>query len=203
MDANTRSPLTGSQILINRAFSSISDEEGKFAFRVNRYDTVVFRRLGYKTTTIFISDTLTGGDFLAGIYMYSDTVTIGEIVIVPRLRNLKSDLLYSKNVPATEIENAKFNLEVSAYQGKITTNKLGDPAANYELLRQRQRDDAYTKGQIPSDRILGLSPFMLLPAAYLLMNGIPQKPSSLQPYLSSREIDQIHKKYLEMLEDKK
>jgi len=203
MDANTQTPLTGSQIMINSAFSSVSDNDGKFAFYVNRHDTVLFRRLGYKTTILFISDTLTGSEFIAGIYMYADTLSIGEIVIVPRLRSLKSDILYSRSEPSTQVENAKYNLEVSAYQGKITSNKLGDPAANYEFLRQRQRDDAYSKGQIPSDRIVGISPFLLLPAAYILMNGLPGKPASLQPHLTDREIDQIHKKYLEMLEDRK
>ena len=203
MDANTQVPLTGSQIMINRAFSSVSDDDGKFAFYVNRYDTVVFRRLGYKTTILFISDTLTGSEFIAGIYMYADTLSIGEIVIVPRIRNLKSEILYSRSETSTQIENAKYNLEVSAYQAKITTNKLGDPAANYEFLRQRQRNNAYTKGQIPSDRIVGISPFLLLPAAYLLMNGLPEKPAPPQPHLTDREIDQINKKYLETLKQKK
>ncbi len=91
--------------------------------------------------------------------MHTDTLSIGEIVIVPRLRNLKSEMLYSRSESSTQLENAKYNLEVSAYQGKITSNKLGDPAANYEILRQRQREDAYSKGQIPSDRIVGSARF--------------------------------------------
>ena len=199
MDVNTQAPLPGSQILINRAFSSVSGDDGKFAFYVNRYDTVVFSRLGYKSTILYISDSLTGREFIAGIYMHTDTLSIGEIVIVPRLRSLKSEILYSRSESSTEIENAKYNLEVSAYQGKITRNKLGDPATNYELLRQKQREDAYSKGQIPSDMIVGISPLLLLPAAYLLMNGLPGKPPPLQPHLTDQEINQIHRKYMEML----
>ncbi|MCX6333457.1 MAG: hypothetical protein NT092_04040, partial [Bacteroidia bacterium] len=48
LDAATESPLSHSQIFINRAFTSISDGEGKFAFYVNRNDTVIFMRLGYR-----------------------------------------------------------------------------------------------------------------------------------------------------------
>ena len=203
LDAKTQAPLPGSQIMINRAFSSVSDDDGKFAFYANRYDTVEFSRLGYKSTILFISDTLAGSEFITGIYMHADTVSIGEIVIVPRLRSLKSDILYSRSEPGTRIENAKYNLEVSAYQGKITRSNLGDPASNYELLRQRQREDAYSKGQIPSDRILGISPFLLLPAAYLLINGLPEKPPPLQPHLTDQEINQIHRKYFETLKQRK
>lgn len=197
MDANTKTPLAGSQIIINRSFASVSDEEGKFAFYVNRFDTVNFSILGYKPAIFFISDTLRGSEFLAGIYMHTDTLAIGEIVIVPRFRNLKSDLMNPSNKSDPQIDNARYNLELSAYQGKITQGKLGDPASNYEFLRQKQRSEAYSKGQIPSDRILGLSPFMIIPAVYLLMNGFPDKPPALQPSLTDQELRMIWKKYLE------
>jgi hypothetical protein len=197
MDANTQSPLPGSQIIINRVFSSISGNDGKFAFYAGRNDTVRFSMLGYKSTILYINDNLTGSEFIAGIYMHSDTLSIDEIVIVPRLRNLKSEILYSKSESDPQIDNARYNMEVSAYQAKITQNKLGDPALNYELLRQRQREDAYSKGQIPSDRIAGISPLLIFPAVYLMMNGLPDKPAPLQPHLTDHEISLIHKKYLE------
>jgi hypothetical protein len=38
----------------------VSDKEGKFSFYVNRRDTVVLTRLGYKTVNFIVSDTLTG-----------------------------------------------------------------------------------------------------------------------------------------------
>ncbi|MDQ1332590.1 MAG: hypothetical protein QG576_625 [Bacteroidota bacterium] len=197
MDAKTESPLAGSQVIINRSFASVSDVEGKFAFYVSMKDTVVFSRLGYKSALLFISDTLTGKEFIAGVYLHTDTLSIGEVIIVPRLANLKSDLLRPKPEATTDEENAKYNMAVSAYQGRMTSNKTGDPALNYELIRQQQKNDAYSKGQIPSDRIVGISPLLLVPAAYLLMNGLPGKPESLQPHLTEQEVNQIHKKYVE------
>jgi len=202
LDAKTQTPLANSQIIINRSFSSVSGTDGKFAFYVNRNDTVVFSMLGYKPAILFISDTLKGREFIAGIYLNSDTLSIGEIIIVPRLTNLRSELLNTINETSVQIENAKFNLEVSAYQGRMGQNKLGDPASNYEVIRQRQREDAYSKGQIPSDKIVGISPLLLLPAAYLLMNGLPERPPRLQPHISEQELRQINKKYLESLKKK-
>ena len=201
-DANTFNPLTGSQIMVSRKFSSVSDNEGKFALYVRRGDTVIFTRLGYKTALLNISDTLTGKEFIAGVYMHSDTLSIDEVVIIPRYSSLRSELFTSKPGANIEVEHAKYNLEVSSYQGRIGQSKLGDPSMNYEVLRQQERNDAYSKGQIPSDRIAGLSPFMLIPAAYLLMNGLPDKLSPLKPQLTDQEVERIHRKYLETLRSK-
>jgi hypothetical protein len=202
VDAKNLNPLSGSQIIINKAFSSISDDEGKFAFYVRGGDTVIFTMLGYKSAILNISDTLSGKEFVAGIYMHTDTISIDEVVIIPRYSSLRSEMFTSKPESNVQIENAKYNLEVSAYQGRIGQSKLGDPSINYEILRRQQRSDAYTKGQIPSDRIVGLSPFMLIPAAYLLMNGLPERPSPLKPHLTEKEVEQIHKKYIETIRKK-
>jgi hypothetical protein len=73
---------------------------------------------------------------------------------------------------------------------------------NYQVIKRQQLSNAITKGQIPSDRIVGISPFMLIPAAYLLMNGFPERPSPLKPQLTEKEVEQIHRKYLETLKNK-
>jgi hypothetical protein len=199
MDAKTLSPISGSQIIINSAFSSVSDQQGQFAFYIRIGDTVTFSRLGYKTAILNISDTLTGKEFVAGVYMSTDTLTIDEVVIIPRYSNLRSEMFTSKPESSTQMENARYNLEVSSYQGRTGQSKLGDPSINYEILRRQQRSAAYSKGQIPSDRIVGISPLMLIPAAYLLMNGLPEKPSPFKPQLTEQEVDQIHRKYVETL----
>lgn len=203
MDASTFSPLANSQIDINRAFSSVSDEDGTFSFYVNRHDTVVFSSLGYKPVILYVSDTLTGREFNAGIYMHTDTLSIGEVVIVPRFTNLKSEILNARSKTPSTMENARYNVAVSAYQGRNSQNKLGDPADNYAHLRQKQKINAYEKGGIPSDQIVGISPLLLIPAAYLLIKGIQEKPAPLSPQLNDSDIDQIQKKYLETLKQRR
>jgi hypothetical protein len=202
MDAGTFSPVVSSQITINRVFSSVSGNDGKFSFYVNRSDTVVFISLGYKSTTMLISDTLSGKEFIAGVYMKSDTLEIGEVIIVPRFTNLKSEITNSPTRAPSTMDNAKYNVAVSAYAGRNSISSLGDPASNYEMLRQRQKVEAYERGGIPSDRILGLSPLMLIPAAYLLIHGLPEKPSAYKPDITSKELDELNKKYLEHIKRK-
>jgi len=203
MDAGTLAPVSNSQISINRYFSSITGADGTFAFYVNRNDTVVFKSLGYKSATLLINDTLSGNEFIAGIYLSSDTLSAGEVVIVPRFTNLKSDILNSRSKTPSTMANARYNVAIGAYQGKTGRSNLNDPASNYELLRQRQKTDAFERGGIPSDKILGLSPLMLIPAAYLLLHGLPEKQSPLKPDLTNYELDQLQKKYLESLRKKK
>jgi hypothetical protein len=80
---------------------------------------------------------------------------------------------------------------------------LGDPATNYELLRQKQKTDAFERGGIPSDKMVGISPLLLIPAAYLLIHGLPEKPAPLKQQLTNQEVNQIHNKFLETLKQRK
>jgi len=202
MDASTFVPIAKSQILINNVFSSVSGDDGTFAFYVNRNDTVLFRSLGYKSTLLNISDTLAGSEFIAGIYMNSDTLSIGEVIIIPGYNNLKSDIMSPKRKTSATMQNARNNVAISAYQGRNSQGSLGDPASNYEFLRQQQKVEAFERGGIPSDKIAGINPLILLPAAYLLIHGLPEKPAPMKSQLTDYEIDQIHKSYQEILKQR-
>ena len=202
-DASSLSPLPNSQIIINGSFTSISDQDGTFAIKVNRRDTITFSLLGYKSACFYVSDTLATDEFVAGVYLKTDTLSIGEVIIIPRLPNLKSDILKPPPARNPEMENAKYNMAVSAYQGRIALSKLDNPASNYYVIQRRQLINAIDKGGIPSNQMVSLNPLLLIPAAYLLLNGFPLPPPPMKSDLTKQELDQIHKKYLESLQIKK
>ena len=202
MDASSLTPISNSQILINNSLTSVTGTNGTFSLYVNRKDTVLFKHLGYKPTSMFVSDTLAGLEYAAGIYMQSDTLMIGEVVIVPRFTNLRSEIMKPRRIPPT-LENARYNVAMSGYQGRTTQGQLGDPATNYSLLRQRLKTDAYEKGEIPSDMIGGINGLFLLPAAYLLLRGSAERPSPMERPLTQDELAQIQKIYLESLKQQK
>jgi hypothetical protein len=202
-DASTLTPLPNSQIRVNRIFSSVSDEEGTFALRVNRKDTLVFSLLGYHTAYIIVSDTLIGNEFMAGVYLRTDTLSIGEVIIMPRLMNLRSNILNTPPPTSTEMENAKYNMAVSAYQGRVAMSKLDDPTTHYSVLQQGQFIRAIDKGGIPSNQMLSLNPLLLIPAAYLFIHGFPVPEPPMKSNLTRQELDRIHKRYLESLQMKK
>lgn len=196
-DAGTLNPLAGAQIIVNRKFAAVSADDGTFMLGVNTGDTVVFTMLGYRPETFHARDTLRGSEFMAGVYLNTDTLSIGEVIILPRLASLKSEMMKPMVSTTPEMENARYNVAVSAYQGKMAINRLGDPASNYAMIHRQNLINAYEKGGIPSDRIAGLSPFSLIGIAYILINGFPEKPAPMQSTLSRQELDQIHKKYME------
>lgn len=202
LDANSLTPIPNTQISVNRIFISVSGSDGTFEFHVSKRDSVIFKNLGYKSASLFISDTLRGQEFVSGVYLSSDTLAIADVIIIPKYSNLKSEIMNAKSKTPSTFDNAKYNVAVGAYQGKTTTGSLGDPANNYAYLNKKQKTDAYERGGIPSDKILGLNPFMLIPAAYLLIKGPPEKPASMKSSLTNQEIDQINETYLEYLKKK-
>jgi hypothetical protein len=198
IDASTLSPISNSQIMINNAFSSVSGVDGSFFFYVNVFDTVSFRSLGYKESVMTVSDTLHGSEFLTGIYMNTDTLSIGEVIIIPGYKNLKSEILNSKSKVPTAMDNARYNVAVSAYQGKNSTGTLGNPDDNYAAINHKQKIDAFEKGGIPSNNMVGLNALLIIPAAaYLFLHGSPQNAPPLKQELTEDDVAQIHKKYLE------
>jgi hypothetical protein len=202
MDATTQSRLAGSEILINRSRFASSSEDGTFSFYAFKRDTIVFSLLGYKSSLLIISDTLSGKDFLTGVYLETDTMYIGEVIILPRISTLKGELMHPKITVDPRLENAVANINTASYVGRTTPAKLGDPAANYDYLRQKSKIEAYEKGGIPSDRILGLNPLILIPAAYLLLHGRPEAPPPPKPHITSKEMDELRKTYIESLRKK-
>ncbi len=203
MDGSSLLPIGNVQVLINRKFSTTSGADGVFAFYVDRKDTVTFSILGYKNTELQISDTLKGDEFMAGIYLKSDTLEIGEVIILPRFRNLKSEIMNAQLPNSTQMDNAKYNVAISAYQGRTTVGSLGDPASNYALLSSRQKMLAYSKGGIPPDQMVAFSPLLLIPAAYLLIHGLPDKAPQYTQKLTDDEVKQIEQEYFKSLRKSK
>jgi hypothetical protein len=204
IDASTLSPVPNSQIMINNAFSSVSGVDGSFFFYVNTFDTVRFRSLGYKESVMTISDTLRGTEFITGIYLNTDTLSIGEVIILPGYKNLKSEILNSKSKVPAGMDNARYNVAVSAYQGKNSTGMLGNPDDNYAAINHKQKIDAFEKGGIPSNNMVGLNAILLVPAAaYLFLHGLPENAPPFKQELTENDIALIHKKYLETRKQQK
>ena len=203
LDAGTREPLGGAHFINMRRSAGAADLNGLVSFYAHPHDTVTFTCIGYRDFIMIISDTLFAREYLAGVFMSPDTLMIEGVVVVPRLGNIKAEIMADRTTPNQELINASNNLKLSVYQGLTGANKLGDPAMNYELLRQKQRIDAYEKGGIPSDKMVALSPFFIVPLIYVLAKGLPDDPVPPAPHISSRELQQIRALHDSLLYRKK
>lgn len=202
IDASTMERLAGTVIAINRINRTASNTDGTFSFLANHLDTVEFTMMGYKPLKIIISDTLHAPVFLTGVYLHQDTVAIGEVIIVPRFPLIMSGRIDAPKISDINIENARNNINIAAWQGKTSQPRFGDPMINYEYLRNKQKVEAYEKGGIPSDKMVGLSPLLLIPTAYLLINGFPEKPEFIQSSVSQSEIFELNELFLEKIRKK-
>jgi hypothetical protein len=191
MDTETRQPLAGAHFQVKGRTAGAADERGMISFYARYNDTVTFTCVGYKEYHMIIGDTLQASEYIAGIYLTSDTLMIPAVIIVPRMGNIRAAIMADRPETDHEMINAANNLKISTYQGLSGANKLGDPAANYELIRQKQRVDAYEKGGIPSSAMVSISPFTLIPLIYVLAKGLPEEPRPPKPYISPHELNQI------------
>jgi hypothetical protein len=51
--------------------------------------------------------------------------------------------------------------------------------------------------------MVGLSPLLLIPAAYLLIHGLPEKPLPPWQGISPKELNDLNKRYQELLKKDK
>jgi hypothetical protein len=191
IDAVTREPLTGAHFIIGNRAAGAADLKGMFSLYAHPYDTITFTCVGYSPYRLVVSDTLRAKEYVTGIWLTTDTVMIPSVVVIPRLGNMRAAIMAEPPAADQQMINAANNLKISAYQGLTGSNELGDPIVNYELLRQKQRYEAYEKGQIPSSQMVALSPLALIPLIYILANGLPEDPEPPVPYISAREMSRL------------
>lgn len=77
---------------------TLSDSEGCFHILVRRGDTVRFSYVGFKMATVVIPDTLTGNEYLLGVFMTPDTLQLSEVLILRRWREShRQNLINARN----------------------------------------------------------------------------------------------------------
>lgn len=199
----TEEPVPNVQYSIFGRGGGVSDQAGLFAFFAIPYDTIEFRMIGFRPTLVVIDAGYTAPQYLVLIALRPDTVDLGEVVVMPRLADLRSVAESNTLFNSREFENARGNINIAVHQGLTGVNQTGDPTINYEVLRRKQVIDAYEKGGIPSDKMASISPFVIVPAIYLLMNGLPEKPAAPTPRISNRELERLKNTYRELIYNRK
>jgi len=205
MDGETELPLGNVHYIIkNLSITGATGNDGKFSIYMERTDTIIFSHLGYIDLFFSLHDTLVGNKFVAGIFMQLDIFAIGEVVVMPRMADLRTEFRSGSNQVSQDLVNARNNITISTYQGLNNQSSLGDPETNYQLLKRKQIVNAYEKGGIPSDMMVGLNFITFLPATlYLITSGLPERPDPPKPYISQEEMERIKDIYKQNLKREK
>ncbi len=191
LDASTRQPLPDAHYIVRGRTAGATDNRGMFSIYAHHHDTITFSCIGYRHFSMTVHDTLRAKEYTAGIYLTADTTMIPAVIVMPRIGNIRAEILADRPAPNQEMINATNNLRMAVYQGLANAPELGDPATNYEILRQRQRMEAYEKGQIPSSQMAALSPFTLIPLIYMLIAGPPEELTPPVPHIPARDMDYL------------
>ncbi len=199
VDSQTEAVIPNVQYAIMGRGGGVTDAFGQFLLFARKGDSIEFRMVGYKPSLLKILDSHNAPGYLVLIAMVTDTLLVGEVVILPQLPDLRTIANTPTILDSREYENARNNLALSVHQGLTGEQKLTDPRDFYGVLREKQKIDAYEKGGIPSDKMVALSPLMIIPAYYLLMNGFPEAPKAPAEKISYKDLERLRKAHQDQL----
>lgn len=122
--------------------ATISDIKGYFTFVAEKGDTVLFKRLGLKTSQYIISDTLSANKYSMVKFMVEDTFYLDEAIVYPLPSRELFDYYFVKtDIPDDELEIARKNLDREKI--KEQAEAMGADGAELGKLHLRNESQKY------------------------------------------------------------
>lgn len=198
MDKDSLAPLHQAHYFLNNSLGGLTDQEGRFAVNVRSGDRLRFTYVGYRDVIYTVPGELKEDDYLAGIFMSRDTVTLKRVVIVPRIRNLRMEMVTTRPEEDPAMENAIRNVRLSAYLGLVKVPREMDAEMNQDIVQQRYIQRAYDRGLIPSDQYLPIT--AVIPFTYAVIRALNNPREGPEIQLNPADVDRIKKLYLQEVE---
>jgi len=156
-----------------------SDHRGIFSIISIPGDTVFFSAIGYKSTLLTIPPNISGNHFITDVIMVTDTIMIGEVLVLPWKTYSEFKRAVIENKPVDPLmENMEFNLALVEQQ--IWSDMRATPGEAYRYTMQQVADNLYTRGQTPANNLL--NPFAWQKFAQGVKSGLlknePSKSSA-------------------------
>ena len=83
LDAADLQPIPYVSVYVRHGYGTASNENGYFELPCHLADTIIFSCVGYQRVTFPVPDSLIGRSRVLGIVMQTDTVLLGEVVVLP------------------------------------------------------------------------------------------------------------------------
>lgn len=130
-----------------------SDHRGIFSIISAPGDTVFFSAIGFKSTLLTIPNTAAGNHYITDVIMVTDTILIGEVLVLPWKTYSEFKRAVLENKPADPLmENMEHNLAM--LQQQIWSDMTPTPGEAYRYTMQQMSDNLYTRGQMPANNLL-------------------------------------------------
>lgn len=130
-----------------------SDHRGIFSIISAPGDTVFFSAIGFKSTLLTVPKTAAGNHYITDVIMVTDTILIGEVLVLPWKTYSEFKRAVLENKPADPLmENMEHNLAM--LQQQIWSDMTPTPGEAYRYTMQQMSDNLYTRGQMPANNLL-------------------------------------------------
>ena len=134
---------------------TISERNGIYSITSTPGDTILFRAVGFKRTLMMIPHSFEGRHFNLDIVMYTDTIPIEDVVILPW--KSYDEFIKKMTEPYPVIpEIANMNENLASIQAEIA-NSVGvsiTPEAGYRYAMEQNFNAMATRNQYPVNNLL-------------------------------------------------
>lgn len=137
-------------ILVNKKLGTASDLQGNFSFPAEISDTILFRAVGFKYTTLIVRDTFPIRYPYIPITMVEDTIQLREMIIRPWQGNYErfKQVVLNYKLPVTELDRAEKNLSMMELK-VLLTSAPPTPTMAFRNTMKVYNDRLYWAGQLP------------------------------------------------------
>ncbi len=171
----------------------LSNEEGQFSFWAKQGEIVKFSYLGFKESSVQISDSLLLDNYLFGVFLTRDTLQLTEVLVLPRYEELleKSKYMPLRITPEKTIGSK--NIQASTNQALTQPELSMDREMNQRLLMKEQIQNTNYKYQIPPNQSIGFNTDQLIPITLYLSERKTKIKKAKRAPLSPNEHEMLLK----------
>jgi len=162
MDQAELKALPYAHFRVNKKRGGTTNEYGRFSFWVNSGDTIQYSYVGYNDVRIIVNDSLKQENYLFGVFLSKDTITLQEVLILPRFGDFKEAFINAK-VNTPEYVRAKNNINSATYEALTRRPTKMDAKANTDMLVKQHTILNEHQAMVPTEMVTGVSTSATLP----------------------------------------
>jgi len=156
-DSKTLEVLSNTNFRINNKSGNSTNESGRFSFFGSPGDTVVFTYIGYRSAKLIVPDTLKSQEYVMGVFMQEQMVSLAEIIILPRV-TLSSMIITPVPTDQKTMNIAQNNVDKAVFEGLTKSPKVYDADMNAKkAMRTNQMRTEYKGMLVTPENSVGLS----------------------------------------------
>lgn len=164
LSSDSLTALANVHITTQKQSGGITDVHGAFSFKINKKDTLTFSYVGFKPYIYVVPDTLKINNYIAGVILNPDTISLSEVIILPWMNRKQFKQSFIQNTPDQNTLNATRNLNIAGHTAK-TTSYHWTPDAVIDMQLKSYAMDVEYRGMInPKQQVnfIGLAQLLII-----------------------------------------